>query len=331
MPPQKVFMQKVTIDTISKHTGLSRGTISRALNDRPDISQATKEKVQAACRELNYVPNRVARELATGRTHEIVLISPDGDSKFDRDLARGVAAAAAQRTYATHTICLKTENQDSNWVRQLLSRADGLILMSPIENLPPETIKMVEQKPLSFCGHGNDAGDHFLIDYPAAGRLLAGHLIESGCRHLRFVGGVDDEAETAISDAVESAAREQQVGFESLTIAALTEQVRGPAGAASTSNLGIVAATDTLALQILIEIGKDRIHRDSLRIAGLGNEPFGATIDPALTTIDFCGYEMGQCAGTALIDRIEKKRLDKFASAKMTPRLIVRASTNRPA
>ena len=60
-------MPKVTIDDISRETGLSRGTISRALNDRSDISDATKQRVMAACAKLHYTPSFAARSLATGR------------------------------------------------------------------------------------------------------------------------------------------------------------------------------------------------------------------------------------------------------------------------
>ena len=55
-------MRKVTIEDISRDTGLSRGTVSRALNDRPDISTRTKQRVLETCRKLNYVPSFAARE-----------------------------------------------------------------------------------------------------------------------------------------------------------------------------------------------------------------------------------------------------------------------------
>ncbi|RMF85876.1 MAG: LacI family transcriptional regulator, partial [Planctomycetota bacterium] len=85
-------MGKVTIEDISRETGLSRGTVSRALNDRPDISAKTKRRVLEACRKLNYVPSYAARSLATGRRYAIAVIINSLTDPYDAEFARGVIA-----------------------------------------------------------------------------------------------------------------------------------------------------------------------------------------------------------------------------------------------
>ncbi len=67
-------MARITIEDISRQTGLSRGTVSRALNDRPDISRQTKQRVLEACRKLNYLPSHAARSLATGRSFAVAVL-----------------------------------------------------------------------------------------------------------------------------------------------------------------------------------------------------------------------------------------------------------------
>ena len=75
-------MGKVTIEDISRSTGLSRGTVSRALNDRPDISAQTKQRVLEACLRLKYVPSHAARSLATGRRYAVAVLVDDLRTMF---------------------------------------------------------------------------------------------------------------------------------------------------------------------------------------------------------------------------------------------------------
>ena len=73
----------ITIKELSAACGLSISTVSKALNDYPDVSPETREQVRAAAERLGYHPNAVARGLKTGRTFNLgVLYSDDSDSGF---------------------------------------------------------------------------------------------------------------------------------------------------------------------------------------------------------------------------------------------------------
>jgi DNA-binding LacI/PurR family transcriptional regulator len=78
----------VKIDDISKATGFSRTTISKALNDKSDISEKTKEIVRKAAKELNYIPNINARNLRKKRNNIIAVIisSPSKESEKTNSL-----------------------------------------------------------------------------------------------------------------------------------------------------------------------------------------------------------------------------------------------------
>jgi DNA-binding LacI/PurR family transcriptional regulator len=104
-------MHKVTIEDISRDTGLSRGTVSRALNDRPDISPKTKQIVLESCRKLNYVPSHAARSLATGRNYAVAALVDNLESPFSAGFLRGAIDHARQAHYVVHVVELGPQAQ----------------------------------------------------------------------------------------------------------------------------------------------------------------------------------------------------------------------------
>ena len=78
----------VTITDISKACGVSRATVSKALNGAPDISQETAKRIRETARSMGYLPNAAARALKVGRSYNIgVLFSDDTGSEADHDAA----------------------------------------------------------------------------------------------------------------------------------------------------------------------------------------------------------------------------------------------------
>ena len=69
--PPRASSGKPTLRTIAGMTGLNVTTISRALNNAPELSQETRERVQKIAAEIGYVPDRTALRLKTGRTHVV--------------------------------------------------------------------------------------------------------------------------------------------------------------------------------------------------------------------------------------------------------------------
>ena len=72
----KTMTRRTTIKDVAALAGVSFATVSRVLDDHPDISRETKEKVRAACAQLGYVPNSAARRLAGRRRGEVVKTTP---------------------------------------------------------------------------------------------------------------------------------------------------------------------------------------------------------------------------------------------------------------
>ena len=92
-------MKRVTIRDVAALAGVSSTTVSRTLNDSPAISEATKEKVRAACEALNYVPDIAARGLSSHTTNMIGVIVPDVSNPYFSALCASVEECAAENSY----------------------------------------------------------------------------------------------------------------------------------------------------------------------------------------------------------------------------------------
>jgi len=90
--------KRATIKDVAALAGVSFATVSRALDDRQEISRETKEKVRAACAQLGYVPNVAAKGLTGQATHTIGVVVPDISNPF----FAGLATAVEQRGAGGH-------------------------------------------------------------------------------------------------------------------------------------------------------------------------------------------------------------------------------------
>src|SRR5450755_1057860 len=103
------------IREVARRSGVSVATVSRALNNRPDVSSATRERVAALARELGYTPNQQARTLVRRRSDLVGLIWDTGY----------VAAGGKHPFLQDMLIGLKTAVSDSGYHLMLLSRTGG--------------------------------------------------------------------------------------------------------------------------------------------------------------------------------------------------------------
>ena len=158
-----------TLKEIGAELGLSVTTVSRALNGFPEVSEATRAKVQEAADKLGYRPNRIAQRLVTGRSGMvgmIVKIKPDmsADQTFFEILTGLTAALSARET----DLVLAVDQEDDPVLsyKKLLERdiLDGFILNAPVMNDP--RVDFLRDRGIPFVLHGQDRPEP---DYPTYG------------------------------------------------------------------------------------------------------------------------------------------------------------------
>jgi len=327
-------MPKVTIEDISRVTGLSRGTVSRALNNRPDISEKTRQRVLEACRRLKYRPSYAARSLATGRNYAVAVLAERFDSPFAAGFVRGALRAAEVQRYCVFSVEIEswTGRQTTERLTSLaLERLDAALIVVPPQADNGKVLNELLGRCPRCCTRALPGwqGDVLGPDTIEAGRLIARFLISRAGREALYLYAPDDPDETQRAQGFAQVAR--QHGIDPDTV---RQPVRGPRGVAEAlagrldSVRALAASSDALAVSaLLVAAQAGRRAGADLAILGHGNTFLGARMQPALSTIDLSAEEVGQRAMQLVLQRIHKERMDAPQAIHVAPRLVERQTT----
>ena len=184
---------KPTLRTIAEMTGFAVTTISRALNNAPELSAETRERVQKVAAEVGYVPDRTALRLKTGRTHVVSLILDPHDEilNFSQSLVSGLSTAFRGTPYHLVITPAARGGDPLDPVSHVLRNrmADGVIFSRTEPN--DARVKLLLEQDFPFVTHGRTEiaaphpyvdYDNFTFAYAAAKRLHA-----KGRKHLSMV------------------------------------------------------------------------------------------------------------------------------------------------
>lgn len=324
-------MRRVTIDDISRYTSLSRGTVSRALNDRPDISRRTRDRVLEACEMLNYVPSHAARSLATGRNFAVVTLADDLRSPFTSAFVSGVTKSAERAGYVTYTTEIVSDAQEAR--RQIaalpIERVDAVLIASSISADNATVLREAcAGRTIAACQaiDGIEC-DVFCPDHAEAGRLAAAHVITRGARSVLYVCRAGDvEGEDRLRGFRE-VCEQRDIDPDIVTVddtPASYDALLAPLATVG----AVVTADDAIGLAVMLRC--ERIGRQpgrDIAIVGQGNDRISGAAGTSLSTVDFNGCEIGERTMETVLQRIAKERLDTPATTLVAPRLIERASS----
>jgi len=185
-----------TLKDVAARAGVSIKTVSNVVNERPYVTDDTRERVRAAINALHYRPNLSARHLRTGRLGVLALAIPDLGNTYFADIGKTVGVAAANHGYTVlldHTGGNRaSESLAINGLRPHL--IDG-VLLSPLalemEDLRPDRVAT----PLVLLGERLFGApyDHVAPDNVAAAHLATTHLIALGRRRIAVIGVQDTD------------------------------------------------------------------------------------------------------------------------------------------
>ncbi len=325
-------MAKVTIEDISRQTGLSRGTVSRALNNRPDISEKTKERVLEACRTLNYVPSHAARSLATGRNYAVAVIVDDLHCAFAARYLRGVLVVAEQHHYIVHvTETGPDANRAAERLRGLAAeRIDGVVLVCPLagELLAAFGQSWGDRPLVAASVHPGLSADVFGSDAVESGRIAARFALDRGWRSLIYLDPAADGGAGHRRSGFREACAERGLSDDHLILAL-------DGSAADETRIcerlphvqAIVSGDDetaALAMRLCERVGRPAGRQ--IAVISQGNT-IAAALRPSLTSVDPGAEEAGRRAMATLLQRLAGERMDAPRIAAVVPQLIERAST----
>jgi DNA-binding LacI/PurR family transcriptional regulator len=182
----------VTIGDVARQAGVGRGTVSRVLNERANVDPATRARVLAAIRELDFVPNPTARRLSLGRTQTVAVILPFLTRPSAVERLRGIELALVSAGYDMVVFNVETQERRDAVFRDLprAERVDGLIVVS----LSPHAVELERIRrsglPTVLVDAHHRALTRVVTDDVRGGRLAAEHLIELGHRRIGFIGDI---------------------------------------------------------------------------------------------------------------------------------------------
>ncbi|HUI29418.1 MAG TPA: LacI family DNA-binding transcriptional regulator [Candidatus Acidoferrales bacterium] len=326
MPPKirtRSSSKHVTVEAIALRLGISAMTVSRALNGRPNVSKETKERVLAAAKKYGYVPNHIARSLATKKTDTIGVVVPEITHSFFPEVIRGIEDAAYAAGY--HLILAHSAedyNRELDAMNTLKSkRVDGM-LISIAQTVTDhsaygETIG--RGIPIVFFDRvARDIGASSVsIDDENCCTMITEHLIDHGYKSIAHLSGP-----TTVSIGKERLAGFRkalkhhdlrfrpelvvQSGFhENGGYAAMEKILQLPPAERPDA---VVAVNDPAAfgaMKAMMEHGL-RIPED-IAIVGMSDDVRAELASTPLTTMRQPAYEIGKTAAATLISEIEGK------------------------
>lgn len=312
---------RLTIIEIAKQAGVSRSTVSRVINDDPNVNAKTRQRVRAVMQRLNFQPNAAARGLAAGKTRILGLVIPMGVAALFTDpyfplLIQGISAACNQHDYST-MLWLAEPEYERRTIQQIVSAGliDGVIVASALAD--DAVIEAVRTRKIPFVLVGrhpvhNDVS--FVdVDNRMSSRDAVLHLLRLGYKRVATIAGPQNMiAGIDRFEGYKEALKARAILLDTNLVAEGDFSEEG--GYQAMQRLlphtfdAVFAASDAMALgalRALRDAGK-RVP-DDIAIVGYDDMPFAARTEPPLTTVRQPIHRAGFVATETLIDLINEQ------------------------
>lgn len=178
-----------TIRDVAELAGVATSTVSRALSNPGRVNHVTRERIEEAAAQLNYIPSSQARGLSSGRTQTVAVLVPDITNPFYFDIIRG---AQHQLKAAGYTQLLvdteESAEMEADALQKMRRSADGFILAAS-RLTDAQLAEAAAQQPLVTINRAPAIAPTVVIDTPSAIIQALEHLVSLGHTRICFVGG----------------------------------------------------------------------------------------------------------------------------------------------
>lgn len=330
---------------IANELGLSVVTVSKVLRDHPDIGAETRKRVLKRMRELNYQPNIAARTLVTGRTWTLGLVVPDLLHPFFAEIAKAISSETRRQGYS---LLISSSDEDPDLevqeIKQLLARRVDVIMVASAQ-WTVDCFRTIEEHKTPYIlidrwFKGLDA--NFVgVDDEAVGVLATSHLFEQGCRRIAHIRGPEVSTAVGRLEGYKRALASYNLTPSQGHIVSLgaSGDHRGEKGGYEAARKllmtvprpdGIFCFNDPSALgamRAILDTGL-RIPED-VAVVGCGNLSYSDFLRVPLSSVDQGSENIGRCAADLALKIARKKTQARPKSELITPRVVVRASSQR--
>jgi len=320
---------------VARFAGVSHQTVSRVLNNHPNVRELTRARVQAVIDQLGYRPNTAARALASGKSKTLGVVALDSTLFGPASTLWGIERAARRAGYFVSVVSVRSIDRQSvrEAVRRLTDQSvEGLAVIAPFTSAPDALAKLPTGMPV-VAVEGDPEGDVpvVTVDQVEGARLATEHLLSAGYATVFHIAGPPDwqEARGRVSgwrSALEQAGAEvtpplagnwsARSGYEAGQVLAQIPDARA-----------IFAANDHMALGLLRALyERGRRVPEDVAVVGFDDTPESGYYIPPLTTVrqDFAG--VGRAVVQLLVDQLANgaRTEDRVV---IKPKLICRRSS----
>lgn len=310
--------KEATIYDIAQKLQISAATVSRGLQDHPAISKKTKKRILDMAEEIGYRTNHFARNLRQQKTKTIGVLVHELNSTFITSVLAGIEKITTQAGYDI-IIAHSSESavkEVANAKNLFHKRVDGLIASLAFDTKDLEHYRPFTEKgiPVIFFDRVEQGIDNtvVIIDNIKCGYIATQHLIEQGCKRIAHItSSLQRNVYSQRYKGFQDALFDHKISFDDnlLVISDLTEasSVEAAQKVLKMKPLpdGIFITNDFMAA-VCMRVFKEHglLIPDDIAVVGFNNDAIGKLIEPALTTINYPGRDMGEIAARNLVNHL---------------------------
>jgi LacI family transcriptional regulator, galactose operon repressor len=327
-----------TLEDIARALNVSKMTVSRAINNHPEISRDTRARILAAARKMNYRPNQFARALTTNHSYLIGIVVPDLMHSYFAEICRGVESFARPAGYQ-NLICSTDEEprKEMDEIEALLSRTDGLIVASAFSSTDVKFYRrlLTEGAKIVLIDRLFDGlrCSGVTTDDVQVGVLATEHLIRMGHQRIGHLCGTDVSTSVKRLQGYTQAIAKAGLRFDKALVrdCGFTESDGYQAMTAWIAEgdlpSAIFAANDPAAIGAMAAVNDAGLRvPDDIAFVGAGRIHYGDMLRVPLTTVSWSTAAMGQAAAELLLELIDGKSTRKHGKIIVGPELVIRSS-----
>ncbi|KJQ54193.1 LacI family DNA-binding transcriptional regulator [Microbacterium sp. SA39] len=327
---------RATIEEVAAAAGVSRSTVSRVVNGSTAVSPEALAAVRKAIDDLNYVPNRAARSLASRQTHAIALIVPEDTNRFFGDpffaaIVAGITGALGGSDYLLNLLIASDDPGDkmNSFVRN--GSVDGALIVSH-HTSDAFIDRIAEAVPVVYGGRPvrRREGDYVVdVDNVNGARVATCRLVETGRTRVATISGpltmvssVDrvQGFRDALAEAGLTPFAEEEGDYSESSGADAVRRIL-----ATGRPDGIFVASDLMARGALTALRSAGLRvPEDVALVGFDDSSVAVSTDPQLTTMRQPMYAQGEAMATVLLGLLTGG--DPAHTTILPTELVVRAS-----
>lgn len=333
------------ITDVAREAGVSISTVSRVLNDKDDVSAATRAQVEAAIARMGFVPRVTAQRLVERRSRTLALHFPSGyasASSYDLDFLVGAADASQ---HGDHQFLLRTDEIDPEGFLNLFRTGlvDGAILMQVTANDWRIDLAREHDIPIVLIGKPLERNDDISwidVDFTGAISAIVDYLVSIGHTSIGFLGRPERQQTAGLGSAVRLLdGHTQAMKRHGLTGAHVPTDLDPIAAGQAVMHLleeqpdisAVVVShgPSTVGVIRALEESGRKVPSD-VSVATMTTRRTAELVSPTLTCVDFPSSALGHQAALALIRQLEDRssgRTPRTEQILFPSNLTVRAST----